>query len=81
MACASTSGGKVYWNDQLVASLNPPKDGFLVYHSVHFVKLNVGINKIKFEGAALSDGYGISIDNVKVTAPWSCFNLVENGDF
>ncbi len=36
---------------------------------------------LQFDGTSLSDGYGITIDNVKLTFKYDTTNFVANGDF
>ena len=38
-------------------------------------------NVLKIAGEGRADGYGLTIDNVKLTALGSAVNLVINGDF
>ena len=38
-------------------------------------------NHLKFVGEGRADGYGLTIDNVKLTALGSAVNLVLNGNF
>jgi hypothetical protein len=36
---------------------------------------------LQFDGTSLSDSYGISVDNVKLTSAYNSTNLIVNGDF
>jgi hypothetical protein len=45
------------------------------------VVLEQGDNVVQFDGTGLSDSFGISIDKVKLSAPYSLSNLIANGDF
>ncbi len=70
---------KLIWNDQ---SFNiEPTD-----YEVHKFKKEVTVlknvnNVLKFVGEGRADGYGLTIDNVKLTALGSAVNLVLNGNF
>lgn len=76
-----SSKGNVLWNNVVIGSLiaDPSNQG--VNHASFEVVLNAGDNVLQFDGASLSDSYGISIDKVKLTSPYNSSNLIVNGDF
>lgn len=69
----------VFWNDNLVTSIVPSNYNVV---SLSFpLTAAVGLNRLQFEGAGVSDGQGITIDNVKLIQSGSKSNLLVNGDF
>lgn len=57
-----------------------PRD-YKVYRFNGTVKLKAGVNTLAFDGAGVSDGNGLIIDNVKLTSAFNSTNLILNGDF
>ncbi len=78
-----TSMGNVIWNNQVIDSLYFGKDGAGagVNHASYTVTLNSGDNVLSFDGTSMSDSYGLTIDNVKLTSAYNSLNLIVNGDF
>jgi len=74
-----TSQAEIVWNDVVIASLIP--QDFNVYHFNSSVKLKAGANTLAFDSAGISDGYGLIIDNVKLTSVYNSNNLISNGNF
>jgi hypothetical protein len=75
-----TSKANVLWNDFVVGSLQ--YNGFTgVSHASFDIVLKAGQNTLQFDGTSFSDGYGITIDNVRVFSIYNSTNLVVNGDF
>ena len=67
------------WNDQ-VFNIEPK------YYEVHKFQKEVLVlknknNLLKINGQGRADGYGLTIDNVKLIGLGSSLNLVFNGDF
>lgn len=73
--------GVVVVNNKIVSFLHPKIFDLVINHETINVKLAPGVNTISFDGAGLSDGYGIVIDNVKLTTNSNKTNIVNNGDF
>ena len=67
------------WNGKEVASVVPGD------HKVHWKNIQVdsvaGENTLRFEGAGESDGFGLTIDNVRLVKTGTTKNIVVNGDF
>jgi hypothetical protein len=76
-----SSKGNVLWNNVVIGSLVVSSANAGINHAVFQVTLNAGSNILQFDGAGLSDSYGISIDNVKLTSVYNTSNLLVNGDF
>jgi len=74
--------GNVLWNNVILDSLHyGKKNNAAVNKAVYSVTLNSGENILQFDGTSLSDGIGLTIDNVKLTSAFNTTNLVVNGDF
>ena len=69
------------WNNKVVGSLLLTGSNTGVNHASFLVVLEQGDNVVQFDGTGLSDSYGISIDKVTLTAPYSLTSLIANGDF
>lgn len=78
---AESSRANIIFNGIIVASLPGPCVGTGVNHLTQLVKLKKGDNVLQIDGAAVSDAYGISITNVRLTSCENQANLVRNGDF
>ena len=74
--------GNVLWNNVILDSLHyGKKNNAAVNKAVYSVTLNSGENILQFDGTSLSDGIGLTIDNVKLTSAFNSTNLVVNGNF
>ena len=71
--------GKVFWNGKEVTSIVP--SDYLVHSEKVSLEAMVGENALKFETAGKSDGYGLTIDNVKLVKDGSSEDVVINGGF
>ena len=76
---ASTSQANILWNDFVVASI--VSSDFEVHHFSKKVQLKAGNNVLEFDGAGLSDSFGLEITNVKLASVYNKTNLIFNGDF
>lgn len=76
-----SSKGNVLWNNVVIGSLVATSSNAGINHAVFQVTLNSGSNILQFDGTSLSDSYGISIDNVKLSSVYNASNLLVNGDF
>lgn len=74
-----TSQADILWNDAVIASLVP--SDYLLHHFAIQVRVVAGDNTLELDGAGVSDGYGLIIDNVKLTSDYNSTNLIFNGDF
>jgi len=74
-----TSRGNVLWNNIVIGSLVATTTG--INHATFQVVLSSGDNLLQFDGAGASDGFGVSIDNVKLTSIYNNTNLIVNGNF
>ena len=71
--------GKVYWNNVLIGNLAP--SDYNIHTFTANLRAKVGQNILRIEGGGVSDGYGLTIDNVKLIKSGTGQNLVVNGDF
>ena len=77
-----TSMGNVLWNNVVLDSLHFGKTNSAgVNRASYTVTLNSGENILQFDGTSLSDGIGLTIDNVRLTSIYNSTNLIVNGDF
>lgn len=74
-----TSYGNVLWNNEVVGTLTA--NDYDVHHETIYVKLKPGNNLLQIDGASNSDSYGANVDNVRLTSPYTNYNLVLNGEF
>ena len=74
-----TSQANVLWNNFVIASL-VPRD-YKIYRFSANVRLIAGANILAFDGAGVSDGNGLIIDNVRLISAFNSTNLITNGDF
>jgi len=77
----STSLADVLWNDVIILSI-VPTDYFLHIVSTNVIAV-VGANTLQFEGAGISDSYGLEFTNVKLRRidDVNHTNLIINGNF
>ena len=71
--------GDVFWNGKKIFSV-APRD-YKVRTKVLYVYVDAGENSLKFQGAGCSDGYGLTIDNVRLVRYGTKVNIVVNGGF
>ena len=71
--------GKVYWNNDLIATLAP--NDYNVHTFTADVTVVVGTNTLSIQGAGTSDSYGLGIDNVQLVRVGTNNNIVINGGF
>lgn len=76
-----TCKGTILLNNQIIDSLPNPTSTLKINHASYAVKLRKGENRLQFDGSGLSDAYGLTIDNVKLTSATRPSNLISNGDF
>lgn len=77
-----TSMGNVLWNNVVLDSLHFGKTNSAgVNRASYTVTLNSGENILQFDGTSLSDGFGLTIDNVRLTSIYDSTNRIVNGDF
>lgn len=69
------------FNNEVVGSLLLSGNNLGVNRAKFIVVLEQGDNVVQFDGTGISDGFGITIDNVKLSAPYALSNLIANGDF
>jgi len=83
LGCSSldSSKGNVLWNNVVIGSLISTASNTGINHASFQVTLNSGDNLLQFDGTSLSDSFGISIDNVKLTSVYNTTNLIIGGDF
>lgn len=62
---ASSLGGEVLWNDQVIGSFLPSST---VMQDYSFTVMGTGLDKLSFVGTGTSDGYGTLVDKVSVEA-------------
>jgi len=75
-----TSWGNVLWNNVVIASLTP--SDYNVHTFTTFVHVKAGTNTLQFDGAAASDSYGLTIDNVVLSSQYNNWqNIIVNGGF
>ena len=74
-----TSQANVLWNNVVVGSL-VPRD-YKIFRFSANVRLIAGANILAFDGAGVSDGSGLIIDNVRLISVYNSTNLISNGDF
>ena len=75
----SSSQGKVYWNNALIATLAP--NDYNVHTFTADVTVVVGTNTLSIQGAGTLDGNGLCIDNVQLIRSGTNDNVVVNGGF
>ena len=71
--------GDIYWNGKKIFTVIPCD--YKINTQVLYVDVNAGPNSLKFQGAGISDGYGLTIDKVKLIRDGDTTNIVINGDF
>jgi len=71
--------GIVLFNDQIILSINPTNYAVKTENLIVFVQQ--GQNKLQFEGAGVSDSFGLTIDNVRFVRDGTVLNLAVNGGF
>ena len=69
----------MFWNGKQIAFITP--NDYKIHNNVYPVKVEVGDNNVKFEGAGVDDSYGLTIDNVKFIRKGTSTDLAENGGF
>ena len=67
------------WNKKKIGHL-APKNYNIQTKSIDVV-VNGGQNMLRIKGAGKSDGFGLTIDNVKLVRYGTTKNIVVNGDF
>ncbi|CAM5999473.1 unnamed protein product [Sphagnum balticum] len=75
----NSSNAEILWNNIVIASLVP--NDTLIHHVDIPVTLKVGDNILQFDGAGISDSYGITIHNVTLSSQYNPTNLIVNGLF
>ena len=71
--------GDVFWSGLKICTVTP--SDYKVHTKTLYIDINPGTNSLKFQGAGISDGYGLTIDNVKLIREGETTNIVINGDF
>ena len=71
--------GDIFWNGKKIFTVTPCD--YKVHTKVLYVHVNSGMNSLKFQGTGVSNGYGLTIDNVKLTRYGTKTNIVVNGGF
>ena len=74
-----TCKGDVLWNGKKILQVTPSDHE--VHNKVAKVSVQKGENVLRFEGAGVKDGFGLSIDNVKLIQISTGKNIVINGGF
>lgn len=69
----------VLWNNQIIFSI-VPVDHIIHSYSIQLIA-HAGENRLQFEGAGISDSYGLTIDNVKLIRFGTATDIVVNGGF
>lgn len=69
----------VIFNDVVILSIVPTD--YSIQTVTLFVIVVAGRNKLQFEGAGISDSYGLGIDNVRFVRAGTTVNIAVNGDF
>ena len=75
----SSCKGDVLWNGKKIFSVAP--NNYKVQTKVLYVFVNSGKNELKFQGSGCADGYGLTIDNVRLVRYVTKVNIVVNGGF
>jgi hypothetical protein len=71
--------GDVLWDNIIIYSVVPSDYN---WHSISLqVTVIPGKNSLQFEGAGVSDSYGLLIDNIQLIRQGTTTNIVVNGDF
>jgi len=68
-------------NGNLLAFLSAPATSTGVNHFHGLIKITECENVLQFDGAGISDSYGITVSNVKLYTATDSTNLITNGDF
>ena len=71
--------GDIFWNENKIFTVIPCD--YKVNNQVLYVDISAGPNSLRLQGAGISDGYGLTIDNVKLIRDGDKTNIVINGDF
>jgi hypothetical protein len=71
----------VWFNNLLVVNLVPTASNLGVNHFSGTVQLTKCSNVLQFDGTGISDGYGVTIANVKLYTASNSINRIVNGDF
>lgn len=78
---SASSRANVLWNNQIIGSLQLMGSISVVHHASFAVVLEQGDNVLQFDGTGISDSFGVTINDVKLTAPYTSATLIANGGF